>query len=414
MPAQPQEIDAQKAALLSAIAQQGSQGQAAFQAEQARRQAAQQAAVAAVAQRANMSGGMGSTAGQTYSKGLQGQAADLGSVYAQDAALSQKSFANSIAQTSAANAAYMDQARAAVPVVNAQTAGIVAQIRAEQQAAREAAAADAEQRQLEREKMAFEREQMQAEREARTQKSTDDATAEAQQSLLRRADRTASTTVSGLLGQAVDKSETLADAVPYVQRLIRGLKVQQAEAEANGQGAAGPFGALNWKKDFDSRDVLRYLYEFYTGKKSPTNLGDFGAALQKEGVDPSLLPGYADYVQSHAAGGTGGGGKKAGGNALRATAETAPSGQFRNVYNTWLDLKAGKKGAEVGKGAGSAGTRVPAPNWVVDPYTSAVGFAPPDPRLSSDTRYKEGDTWNGTGEYAGTWQLKGRTWIKVR
>ena len=50
------EVDQQKMALLTAIAQQGSQGQQAFQAEAARRSAAQQAAVASVAGQSKMSG----------------------------------------------------------------------------------------------------------------------------------------------------------------------------------------------------------------------------------------------------------------------------------------------------------------------------------------------------------------------
>lgn len=82
MPAQPQEIDPQKAALLAAIAQQGSQGQVAFQAEANRRQQAQKAAVDAVSAQSKMSGSAGA-APQAFTQELQAKNAALGSVYDQ-------------------------------------------------------------------------------------------------------------------------------------------------------------------------------------------------------------------------------------------------------------------------------------------------------------------------------------------
>lgn len=376
--ANPAEIDAQKAALLKAIAQNGSQGQAAFQAEQQRRQQAQQAAVQAIADRSKMSGVQGS-APSSFIKDLQAQQNALGSVYAQDAALAQRGFADSIAQTGAANAAYMDQARAAIPVVNAQTAGTVAQIRAEQEQRRLDAQAAEEERAFRREQMNFEREQMRQKQTEETAATTDEETAKQQESLLNRATRTATPAVDSILRDTVSISEDLPQAINYAQRIIRSYKVQQDAADAQGVPQEGPLYKLGWKKGFDARDVLRYLYEFYTGKKSPINLKDFGKALKAEGVDPNRLPGYADYV-ARTAGGSGGSGS--GGKAKVYTPQTG------NV-----ETPAPPRPVPI--------PALPAPDGKV--------YAP-----NGKTVVRPGATVTYTsGPYAGKWVHSGSVWVRI-
>ena len=298
MPAQPQEIDPQKAALLAAIAQQGSQGQVAFQAEAARRQQAQQAAVSAIADQSKMSGSAGN-APKAFTQGLQAQSNALGSVYDQDAMMSQRSFNNSIAQTAASNAAYMDQAKAAVPIVNAQTAGTVAQIRAEQEAAaaerafqEKQRADDAEQARLDaieagKDRAAAE-EQRQYDREQRDGTADEEVQAEKQDKVVLNA-RAYDPIFGNIFNSIVsdfNPNGGYKEAVIIADRAIQQEKML-AEREKAGSSASFDEG----KK----RKLLRDLYSYYnvdTGKTAPKDTQAFGELMRSEGLDPKRIPGY--------------------------------------------------------------------------------------------------------------------------
>lgn len=291
MPAQPQEIDQQKAALLAAIAQQGSQGQVAFQAEAARRKQAQQAAVNAIASQSQMSGSAGA-APKAFTQELQAQSNALGSVYDQDAAMSQNSFNNSIAQTSASNAAYMDQARAAVPIANAQTAGVVAQIRAEQEAAaaerafqEKQRAAEAEQARIDaieaEKERAFAEEQRQWEREDRNTAGDDEQAAQDQKDTIFKA-----SSKDPVVGEVVAQ---IADSgVGDFRSAVQGV-----DSVLNTVLANNPDVKWDRKK---KAEIIKSLYDFYDqgdGKSAPKDVQALGDYLRTQRIDPARhLPGY--------------------------------------------------------------------------------------------------------------------------
>lgn len=284
MPAQPQEIDQQKAALLAAIAQQGSQGQVAFQAEAARRKQAQQAAVNAIASQSQMSGSAGA-APKAFTQELQAQSNALGSVYDQDAAMSQNSFNNSIAQTSASNAAYMDQARAAVPIANAQTAGVVAQIRAEQEAAAAERAYQAEQRRIDAieaaKDRAFAEEQRQWEREDRNTAGDDEQAAQDQKDTIFKA-----SSKDPVVGEVVAQ---IADSgVGDFRSAVQGV-----DSVLNTVLANNPDVKWDRKK---KAEIIKSLYDFYDqgdGKSAPKDVQALGDYLRTQRIDPDEhLPGY--------------------------------------------------------------------------------------------------------------------------
>lgn len=295
MTAQPQEIDPQKAALLAAIAQQGSQGQVAFQAEASRRQQAQQAAVNAIADQSKMSGSAGN-APKAFTQGLQAQSNALGSVYDQDAMMSQRSFDNSIAQTSASNAAYMDQAKAAIPIVNAQTAGTVAQIRAEQEAAaaerrfqEEQRAFDAEQARIDAieaaKDRAFAEEQRQWEREDRNLGSEDERAAQAQTDTVFKAS-SKDPVVGEVVAQIADSGVgNFRSAVQGVDSVLNSVLTAQVENDPN----------FKWDRK-KKAEIVKSLYDFFDqgdGKSAPKDIQALGDYLRTQKIDPGKhLPGY--------------------------------------------------------------------------------------------------------------------------
>jgi hypothetical protein len=128
-------VDAQKQALLQAIAQQGTIGAQAHQAQSQGQSAAFNDALAANAASTQMSGpGVPSS----VLAQINAQSGALHDTYRTDTNLANTAFGNAIGGISTANAAYSDQARAALPALREQTSGIIAQIQAEQQAEREA------------------------------------------------------------------------------------------------------------------------------------------------------------------------------------------------------------------------------------------------------------------------------------
>ncbi len=293
MPAQEAEIDAQKAALVAAIAQQGRQGQEAFLAEAARRQSMQQAAVKQLADQGRMTGTAGGgQAPQEFTRSLQAQQNALGSVYAQDAAMSQQTFQNSIANTQAANASYMDAARAAVPVVNAQTAGTVARVRAEQEAEREARAYEERMRQQEEAFSREERDVRRLELEVRRQELAAAADEPSEEELKAQEDK-ARGFLAKISNQGLAPREIAGQIVNDVPDFKTAVEVLDSYAKTYVE--ANPDRAAEWN-DKAKREVLRSLYNIYnvdTGATAPKQDDKFAEALAKQGVDPvTNYPGY--------------------------------------------------------------------------------------------------------------------------
>lgn len=298
MPGTEGQIDQQKAALLSAIAQQGTQGQTAFNAEQQRRLAAQQAAQANIA--AMTPGATGNAGGtpKALTAELQAQQAMLGSIYSQDAALSQKGFDSSIAQTKTANDSYMQQAAASVPIVRSQTEGVIARIRQEQQEAEaerqfqaEQRAYEAQQRALDaqyaEEDRAFQREQMAEERKVMQQgdeeenlESFYEKIAEGQENVLRKSTREDDPAVPEFVEIATSTADDLPQALKFAFRSI-------AAAQEAGEGKVEGYSK-------NSRmQIARRLYEYYTGKPAPQGMADLEDALESEGASVNdIHPGY--------------------------------------------------------------------------------------------------------------------------
>lgn len=138
-------LDAQKRALLSAVAERGQAGQAAFEAQQQAAQAMRADAVRGVAK------DMGVTAPPAALAGQLGRiAGGPGRVYAGEAATQQAAFNSGIQGISAANSAYMDQAKAARPIAETVTERHVAQIQAELEAKKAQMAHDKEMAELEK------------------------------------------------------------------------------------------------------------------------------------------------------------------------------------------------------------------------------------------------------------------------
>jgi len=301
------EVDQQKMALLTAIAQQGSQGQQAFQAEAARRAAAQQAAVASVAGQSKMTGAAGN-APKAFTQQLQAKTAAQGDVYAQDAAMSGQAFNNSIAQTSASNAAYMDQAKAAVPVVQAQTAGLVAQIRAEQEAARAEREYEIERRRMEAEQAALDRPLEQQERELRKREielalaeldGEDGMTDEEKEEHVKRIEGEALSKnpvvgriVSTLLGTYEDFDLAAAGAEQAINAILK--DEQSIKTKETGEADPKVWSAA------DRKEVYRKIYEAYNpGKKAPDDPYELGNKFIEAGVDPrGVVPGYVPPKRS--------------------------------------------------------------------------------------------------------------------
>lgn len=290
------EINAQSRALTAAIAQNGSQGQIAFQAEQARRQAAQQAAVGSIANQSKMSGSAGN-APAAFTQQLQGQQAALGDVYAQDAAMSQASFNNSIAQTTAANQGYANAASAAVPVVQGQTAGIIAQIRERQQAEAADRAAAIEERKYQAEQRRLDAIEAEAEREIRklemelkreelvgTNGMSDEELETDQNNILDRAEGVYNAKTKQGVGDAI-RNASQGSSLKGSMDLLRGKVVRVI-----GDDQRETFRELTPEELFDAQ---RYMYEFHNGDgTSATSYEEFKQQVAEDGGDPDRVPAY--------------------------------------------------------------------------------------------------------------------------
>lgn len=135
--------EAQRRALLGAVAQYGSQGREAIAAQQAQADSARTAAVQAAAGRAGAINAPAALVTQ-----LRQQAAAPADIASRDAALAGQAQAAEMSRLASANGNYMSQVAAATPIVRAQAGARVSQIIAEQQNAEAARQDAAEQRRL--------------------------------------------------------------------------------------------------------------------------------------------------------------------------------------------------------------------------------------------------------------------------
>jgi hypothetical protein len=277
MSATQDEVNKQRAALLTAVAQQGTAGKTAYEAEAARQAEYAKAAAAAVAQSTQMTGS--STPAALLAQ-IRAQDAAQNSVYSQDNTMALTNYQNSMNQTSMSNAAYMDQARAAVPVVEAQTAGTIAQIRARQ-----------EEERLQREEAAKERAYNERMRALGLQEKEQGSNADAQQFLqegqaqARAAYLKRAYIEDGLTGDVLkeiaSKAETLDDGVQYVEGALRKKIGDKAWR------ALGPTKRAN-----AVREMQRYVLGYYTGTTGSNDPQSLGYQIRKYGGDPSMVPGY--------------------------------------------------------------------------------------------------------------------------
>lgn len=144
----------QKAALLAAIAQNGSNGQAALQAQAAQAQAMK---AAAIQQINDATKGNSATVSTPSFAGQQaGLGAGVGDARAADIAQAQQAYGQNMDAMKASNASYFDKVGAAIPIVQARTQAAVQQIIGQQKAQAAAQAAALQQQQL----------QLQAQRES--------------------------------------------------------------------------------------------------------------------------------------------------------------------------------------------------------------------------------------------------------
>lgn len=144
LPGAEQQVDAQKAALLSAIAQQGTIGQQAYTAN-AQAQGAQHTASNNDVN-ASVAPGVGLGVPTAVSQALSGMVGGVYGTYAHDNSMANQSYAAAQNATNNSNAAYMDQVKAGIPIVRSQTEGTLAQIRADQEEKRQQREYEAQQR----------------------------------------------------------------------------------------------------------------------------------------------------------------------------------------------------------------------------------------------------------------------------
>ena len=273
------EIDAQKAALVQAIAQQGTDGKVAFEAEQARRAEAAKAAAAAVVERSQ---GTGTSTPAALLAQIRAQDDAMNSVYQQDATMANTAFKRAGDLTTFANAAYMNQARAAVPVVEAQTAGQIAQIRAQQEEARrqreEAARERAYNERMRQMEMADRQAAKQQEQQSGAEEFLQGAQADARKGFLDRikasGNKDVYTAVKNIVSGARDFAEAMALANRYINAEIAAGSLKQSERNR----------ALG--------DVQRSIYGYYIGESPSSDQQSFGYQVRKYGGNPEYVPGY--------------------------------------------------------------------------------------------------------------------------
>ena len=283
MSATQDEVNKQRAALLTAVAQQGTAGKTAYEAEAARQAEAAKAAAAAV------SGSVHGTAmgvPPALLAQIAAQNAAQQSVYAQDNKMASTNYNNSLAQTSMSNAAYMDQARAAVPVVEAQTRGTIAQIRAQQEEQRLQREEAAKERAYNERMRALGLQEKQAAEHGDAQKYLQDMQAAGRESIGKRIQREAGDLVPAI-SSIVGMSDTLGQAVIAARELMRKQAMAyNADKKHKDKFSEGEIRASTNK-------VMRYLYLYYTGKDPEWHDAQtFGMQLHNFNVNPRHVYGY--------------------------------------------------------------------------------------------------------------------------
>ena len=276
--------DQNKQALLNAITQQQGVGAQAYQNEANVQQQAHSAAVNQIAQQTT-----GAPAG-LYQQ-LAGEQNALQGIYNTDRSLAQGAFNAAMQGTRDLNAAYFNQARAAVPALRAQAEGqvrlIQEQIAAERAERELAAQLQREEAALRREEMALAREQIQAETDARGgmsqteadafTKAVDDRHNKLYGDLLT---SDPSGTLAGLYQEAAEFGD-LESATAYVESQVAAMN-QAYVAEGQPPMSAAEVGA-----------IMRTIIQHFTLGPDPGD--DWMDSLSPDG------PLYASYVPQRAA-----------------------------------------------------------------------------------------------------------------
>ena len=276
------EIDAQKAALVQAIAQQGTDGKVAFEAEQARRAEAAKAAAAAVVERSQ---GTGTSTPAALLAQIRAQDDAMNSVYQQDATMANTAYKRAGDLTTFANAAYMNQARAAVPVVEAQTAGQIAQIRAQQEEARRQREEAAKERAYNERMRQMELSAKQGQQQSGAEEFLQGAQKDSRDAYLKKT-YIEDAAVGPVLKEIVSKAGSLEDGIHYVEGVLR------AKVGDKAWRAYGPT-----KRARAIREVQRYVVGYFTGTTGSTDAQSLGYQVRKYGGDPSMVPGYRNAAE---------------------------------------------------------------------------------------------------------------------
>jgi hypothetical protein len=286
-------VDAQKQALLQAIAQQGTIGAQAHQAQSQGQSAAFNDALAANAASTQMSGpGVPSS----VLAQINAQSGALHDTYRTDTNLANTAFGNAIGGISTANAAYSDQARAALPALREQTSGIIAQIQAEQQAEREAREDarkqrewEAMQREMDRqfaeEERNFQREQWEYEKSLMEQELENRgglSEQEAEEFEANIEERRA-----GLYGEAAQTSDDLAIAFEDITSSQTTLEGAFAMARRKVNERVNDRVDSPSERDDNLRELARLLYTFYNPLSPTPSYEALPSALEESGIDPS-------------------------------------------------------------------------------------------------------------------------------
>lgn len=288
MSATQDEVNKQRAALLTAIATQGSAGKTAYEAEQARQA---EYAKAAAASLSSVAAGPGTAPPAAFLAQLRAEAAAQQGVYAQDNQMAQTNYQNSMNQTAMSNAAYMDQARAAVPVVEAQTAGQIAQIRAQQEEQRLAREEAAKERAYNERMRALGLQEREQGDNVGAQKFLQDGQEKAREEYLRKTG-IANESIGAALSDIVSSARTVDEAVQIAERVA---SEGMGEKEWRAKGPTFRNKVMN--------EIYRHIVGYFTGKTGSTDPQSLGYQIRKYGGDPTRVPGYrtADQRETYRA-----------------------------------------------------------------------------------------------------------------
>lgn len=304
-------MDASKAALLQAIAAKGAIGS---QASQQQAQAQQAAYKDALATNAGLTSSVGLGAPSGLLNKINADQTNFQNTYSMDTALAAGNFNNAINATSAANASYMDQARAAIPALREQTQAGLNQIAWEREMMRQEAEFERQRREAELEQMRqdaidreaermFQREEMDFAREERAhEKSMWERELERNGGLTpeqaeefdtaiqeRRAE------IAGEVAQRGDGPAAAFDEITTTQPTFQGALVMARRLinEAVVNRDIPPTD-----RDDEFRGLVRHLFAFYNPLNPTPSEDRLPEVLSEVGIDPETVFGRVGYTGS--------------------------------------------------------------------------------------------------------------------